>query len=96
MMSTIGSRRWSPWWAIVLAVIALIPPGAILVLGFQQLLFAMGGGYMSDLAGAIAPLLIALGVMLVVPGILYLILRRRFLLVIALLVAVFVVLLPLL
>ncbi|NLE97106.1 MAG: hypothetical protein GX596_03845 [Propionibacterium sp.] len=70
-----------------MAVVALIPPGAILVTGIQQLLFAMGGGYMSDVAAVIAPILIALGLMLAAPAVLYLILRRRFLFVVAVVVA---------
>jgi hypothetical protein len=87
-----AAARWAPWWATVLAVAALIPPGAVLAAGLQQVQLAMSDRYMHELAALVAPILIALGVMLLVPGVLYLILRRRFLLVVAVLVAAAIVL----
>lgn len=86
---------WAPWWAIVLALLALIPPGAIVVTGLQQIAYGASGGHMSELAALIGPLLLVTGLMLVAPGVLYLILRRRFLFVVALVVAAAILLLTL-
>lgn len=88
-------RRWAPWWAILLAVVALVPPGALVVFGVQQVTYGMRGGYMSELSAAIGPILTATGLLLVAPGVLYLLLRRRFLFVVALVVAAAILLLTL-
>ncbi len=71
----------------MLTVIALIPPATVLLAGMQQLSLATSGGYMSELAALVAPVLIALGVMLMAPGVLFLIVRRKFAFVFAIVVA---------
>lgn len=73
-----GTARWSPWWAVALTVVAMIPPAGVLLVGFQQLALGLSGGYMSELAIVVGPMLIALGLMLLTPGVVYLVLRRRF------------------
>lgn len=88
------SKRWSPWWAIALAVIALIPPVVVIVLGIREVFYARSRQNMWELAEALAPIIIALGVVGTIPAILYLIYRRSWLLVLALIIALFICALP--
>ncbi len=87
------TARWSPWWAVALTLVAMIPPAGVLLVGFQQLSLGLSGGYMSELAIVVGPMLIALGLMLLVPGVLYLVLRRRFPFYVALVAALIVIVL---
>lgn len=89
-------NRWSPWWAIVLTCVTLLVPLAMLAAGLQQLALGTSGGYMSELALAVAPVIIIAGVFLLVPGVLYLVLRQRLLFVAAMVLSAGVLAVPLL
>lgn len=87
-------ERWSPWWAIVITCVSLLLPLGVLAFGFQQLSYGRSGKYMSELAAAMAPLVLAVGAILLVPGVLYLVLRRRILFFVTIAVTVGALLVP--
>lgn len=87
-------NRWSPWWAVVLTCVALLVPVGILGAGLQQLSIGMSDAYMSELSLAIAPVVIAIGAFLLVPGVLYLVLRQKLLFVATMLITAGVLALP--
>ncbi|GAB3811347.1 hypothetical protein GCM10028820_02420 [Tessaracoccus terricola] len=87
-------NRWSPWWAIALTCVALLVPVGILGVGLQQLSVGMSGAYMSELSLAIAPVVIAIGVFLLVPGVLYLVVRQKLLFVATMVVTAGVLAVP--
>lgn len=78
-----GLVRWSPWWAILLTAISLVPGALLLWAGLDQLFFGMSDAYMADLAAELAPFIIAIAVILLLPGVLYLVIRQKFLFVAA-------------
>lgn len=78
-----GLVRWAPWWAIALTLVSLVPGALLLWAGLDQLFFGMSDAYMSELAASLAPFIIAIAVILLLPGLLYLVIRQKFLFVVA-------------
>lgn len=90
------SERWSPWWATVLAIVALAPPLVLLNFGLNKLTVGQSGTYMHELALAVAPFIIIAALIAMIPAALYLALRRKFLFVLAIVIALGLCVLPLL
>lgn len=87
-------KRWAPWWAILLTGISLLVPLGVLLLGVNELVHGMSERYMSELSEFIAPIILTLGLFLLVPGVLYLVLRTKLLFVTAMVVTGGVLLVP--
>lgn len=73
--TTTRRERWSPWWAIVLTVLALIPPGRMLLGGVLAAIDDFSGR--SGFLGGLGLPMVLIGLIAVAPGVDYLVRRDK-------------------
>jgi hypothetical protein len=73
---------WSPWWAVALTGAALVMGALIFTVGWSVLVDSFTDTKFAGLGRLMGAIVLASAVSILLPGVLFLVLRRRFLFII--------------